>query len=234
MRDCSLALLVLAGTACGRVAPPQPAAPRTATTVTASQARTWDAVIDVFAERNIPIRTMERVSGFISTEQLGVNPSEAKEWADCGESNWSSGTRVNKEGKEVGDFRIGANRAIYNVLVRGDSGFSTVKTTVRWTLVGPKAKVTECSTSGVWEAEAEGDIKRRAEGHSNASGPISSPSQSPAQALPSGTKWVADANAKMYYSADCPMAMKIAPADRLYYSSETALQTAGFKRAERC
>jgi len=36
--------------------------------VTSSFGRAWDAVIDVFAEANTPIRTMERASGFIAAE----------------------------------------------------------------------------------------------------------------------------------------------------------------------
>ncbi len=79
---------------------------------------TWDAVIDMFAERNIPIRTIERASGIIATEQLSVGP-EGKVWPDCGRS--FSGTVL-------------PNYAIYNLLVRGDSSSSRVKATVRRSL----------------------------------------------------------------------------------------------------
>jgi hypothetical protein len=45
---------------------------REQTAVAASFGRTWDAVIDHFAERNISIRTMERSSGFIAAEPFRV------------------------------------------------------------------------------------------------------------------------------------------------------------------
>jgi hypothetical protein len=52
--------------------------------------------------------------------------------------------------------------------------------------------------------------------------------------VPPGMKWVADSKARRYYAIGCPAAAKIAAADRLYYGEESALQAAGFKRAEGC
>jgi len=40
----------------------------------------WSAIIETFAERTIPIANMEKVSGFIATEEIKF-PSE---YADCG------------------------------------------------------------------------------------------------------------------------------------------------------
>src|SRR4051812_31863741 len=141
IRTCCAALLLLTICACVpklELQPPAPAAPRTATEVQASQGRTWDAVIDVFAERNIPIRTMDRSSGFIATEQLRVDATDSlQQWADCGTSRWSNGNTKPKP--------IGTDQAIYNVLVRGDSSASTVKVTVRWTGQG-----INCSSKGIW------------------------------------------------------------------------------------
>ena len=151
----------------GKTTPPEPAAPRSATVVSASQGKTWDAVIDVFAERNIPIRNMERVSGLIVTEDLGVNNSDGTTWADCGRV---TGAWYEKPKRRSGDKKKGTpvapGHATYNVLVRGDSTRSTVKVTVRWTARGLKvdSPVVECSTLGVWEGETEMEIKNRAEG----------------------------------------------------------------------
>jgi hypothetical protein len=107
-------------------------------------------VIEVFAERNIPIRTMERASGFISTDPLGVDPQTGKAYADCG---------------TIMGMPIPADRATYNVLVRGDSAQSTVKVTVRFTQGGSAndPRLIECSTKGTWESEFEADVKQRAE-----------------------------------------------------------------------
>ena len=45
----------------------------------------WNAVVDVFSERNIPIKTIDRTSGLIATEQLSVASStDTGGWADCG------------------------------------------------------------------------------------------------------------------------------------------------------
>jgi hypothetical protein len=40
----------------------------------------WSAIIETFAERNIPITNMEKVSGFIATEEMKFE----SEYADCG------------------------------------------------------------------------------------------------------------------------------------------------------
>jgi hypothetical protein len=133
--------------ACVSYTLPDPPTPRDATVVDASMGRTWDTVIDLFAARTIPIRTIERASGLIVTDQLRVG-SEGHEWADCGKTS-----RVH--------YR--PNYATYNVLVRGDSVRSSVKTTVRWVYSDLKEKVIECSTSHVWERALEAEVKTRAE-----------------------------------------------------------------------
>jgi hypothetical protein len=146
------ALALLAAGACTPV-PPAPPEPREATPVGASFGRTWDAVIDVFAARNIPIKTIERVSGLIATDPMAVaRPGGGQSpYADCG---------------KVMGLAIPPDRATYNVLVRGDSSQSTVKVTVRWTQGGTPddPRLIECSTKGVWESEAEQAVKARAEG----------------------------------------------------------------------
>jgi hypothetical protein len=107
---------------------------------------TWDAVIDMFAARNIPIRTIERVSGIIATDQLSVG-DEGQSWAVCGDGNGTT---------------LSPNFAIYNVLVRGDSAKSRVMATVRWTL-GSASSDVECASTRVWERELESAVKARAE-----------------------------------------------------------------------
>jgi hypothetical protein len=148
MRRAALLGLPILLSACMQA--PGAVAPREATAVNVSAAKAWDAVIDQFAARNIPVRTMERVSGFISTDALSVG-REGLAWADCG--------------RAMG-VPLPPDRATYNVLVRGGDTASTVKVTVRWTQGGHgnDRTLVECSTKGVWEAEFEGDVKARAEG----------------------------------------------------------------------
>lgn len=135
------------------VQPPQ-SAPlvRTGTTVQSSFTKTWDAVIDLFADRNIPIRTIDRSSGLIATDVLSATGAD-KTWADCGSA---------MQGIVVPD------KATYNVLVRGDSSHSTVKVTVRWvgtaSSLGPSYTPVDCVSRGVWETEFEQAVTKKAEG----------------------------------------------------------------------
>jgi hypothetical protein len=130
--------------------PPPPPAPREAAPVSASAGQTWDAAIAVFAARSIPIRTIERASGLIVTDNLSLGP-EAKDWAVC------SGAGP------------GPNRGTYNVLVRGDSTSSIVKATVRWSVHVAQAADIECASTHEWERGFEDQIRQQAEQQSSAS-----------------------------------------------------------------
>lgn len=133
-------------------APSLAPAPRDGVDIEASVDAAWDAVIEQFAEVGVPIASMERASGFISTPNLNVPSSDpALAWADCGKN---------------GPSRIRPQRVSYNVLVRGDEQRSTVRVSARWQgttkSVGQWVSV-ECVSTGVWETRAESDVKRRAE-----------------------------------------------------------------------
>lgn len=52
--------------------------------------------------------------------------------------------------------------------------------------------------------------------------------------VPPGTNWVADSRNHTYFKVGCPATAKIAPADRLYYGNESALQSAGFRKSQEC
>lgn len=134
--------------ACYKYQPPPAPEPREATPVNASMGETWDAVIDLFATRIIPIRTIERVSGIIAADLLSVDSANGLKWADCG---------------RFGPRQISPNTAISNVLVRGDSASSTVRTTVRWSRRDLKEGDLECTSRYVWERALEQDVKERAE-----------------------------------------------------------------------
>jgi hypothetical protein len=154
-RLCCVFLLLAACT----YTPPGTVAPvRAPTPVQAPFTRAWNAVIDVFADRNIPIRTIDRASGFAATEALSVNSEDGKAWADCGATDGGP---------------LGPERATYNVLVRGDSTASTVRITVTWSTTvrladGRTPYGQDCTTRGVWEADVESKIKAIAEGQGRA------------------------------------------------------------------
>ncbi|HEV7705013.1 MAG TPA: hypothetical protein VGO46_12010 [Gemmatimonadaceae bacterium] len=145
-----LVTIYLAISGCSPV-PPAQVAPRTGTPVSASQSKTWEVVIELFSERNLPIKNMDRASGFIATDPLGV-PLEEQPGVDCG--------------KSVIHVPNPPRTATYSVFVRGDSTSSTVKAAVRWTSQSnDELKVLiECTTTGDWESAFERDVKTRVEG----------------------------------------------------------------------
>jgi hypothetical protein len=140
--------------ACIPSAPPAPPVPHEAMGVSASAAKTWDAVIDVFAAKNIPIKTLDHSSGFIAAEEMSVPAPEGRgtesPYADCG---------------SVAKMPQVPTHANYNIRVKGDSIRSTVQVTVLWKhVINPTSGSTiQCSTKGTWETDAETEIKRRAE-----------------------------------------------------------------------
>lgn len=134
-------LLVLVMAGCVASLPPAPTRPPTA--VAASFGATWNAVIDVFADRNIPIATIDRASGFIATEPLQVDGLDGEKWAVCATS--------------IG-MVIPARTATYNVLVRGDSTAATVRATVTW-----QNASASCVTKGTYESELETVVRALAE-----------------------------------------------------------------------
>jgi hypothetical protein len=70
-----LLALPISLSACIAPIAPAPAQPRQPTAVAASFGKTWDGVIDEFASRNIPIKAMDRASGFIATDALSASHS---------------------------------------------------------------------------------------------------------------------------------------------------------------
>ena len=165
----SLAALLYIGTSgCAFYAPPATPAPRTATPVGASFATTWDALIDVFAERHIQIRAVDRASGVLVAEPLLLRDSPDSA-ADCGRGKFLTLTPR-------------ATDAVWNVLVRGDSSTSTVKASVRFSRVdrgsiGTSAHTeaeatTDCESRGNWEATLEKSVKASAETRSHPNGAI--------------------------------------------------------------
>jgi len=141
-------ILLVAFVAC-KATPPTPLSPRSGVEVSAPFAKTWDAVIDVFATKNIPIKTMDRSSGFIATEEMrsGLYTSrDSLTYADCGRSM-------------MGMYQA-PTHANYNIRVKGDTTRSTVLVSVFWRQV--EGKYT-CTSKGAWEAETEHEIKAKAE-----------------------------------------------------------------------
>lgn len=121
--------------------------PVSAASVNASFGKTWNAVIDDLSQRTIPIKTLDRSSGFVAAEVSSVPMTELGTYTtNCG---------------GVMNAMLGASGpgvANYNIVVRGDSTASTVKVTLA-IIQGGK----QCVTKGSFETGMQDEIKARAE-----------------------------------------------------------------------
>lgn len=136
-------------TACYSYRPPAPPVPSTEIQVRASFARTWDAVIDLFAEQNISIATIERASGIIvaTPGYLGEPFEKVVSYADCG---------------SYAKIPYVASRVGYNVRVKGDSSRSTLRVNAVFQSANARA-LDGCNTKNVWENKIGAMIQQRAE-----------------------------------------------------------------------
>lgn len=157
MRRLLLAILP-ALAACLQYTPPAAPTPRSATVVAAPFARTWDAVIDVFAQQVITIETMERASGFIVASREGIawrtrtDSVAILRLADCGKG----GSRMSNV---VSAYLPTA--AKYNVLVRPAGDSSTVQVTLKFVRVTPGG-ASECTSTGRFESDFEARVRSAA------------------------------------------------------------------------
>lgn len=132
--------------ACSQVPPRTYPSPEPAT-ISASFERTWSAVIDHFAEKSVPIRTIEKASGIIVAEQLSVSSGYGQVIADCGMT-------------AVG-IPWDVLSASYNVRVQGDTVRSTIRVTA---MFRPEiASTYPCNSRGNYERELMDFVKARAE-----------------------------------------------------------------------
>lgn len=150
--------------ACMPPVPPARPTPRQPLRVSASFARTWNTLIDVFADHNIPIRAIDRASGFVSAEPVVLSADEAVRYADCGRPGGMGGQGggFRGEGSRASDGGYRASIGYYNVVVRGDESGATVRVTAKFT---SGESPVGCESRGLFESTIESDVRRRAEGH---------------------------------------------------------------------
>ncbi|MFH0992287.1 MAG: hypothetical protein V1799_19980 [bacterium] len=83
----ALFLLIFSLLGCSAFKPPKEYSFENKRTFLSDQDKVWSAVVEYFAEQNIPIKNMDKSSGFIATEYW-ISPSWVKGSmidADCGE-----------------------------------------------------------------------------------------------------------------------------------------------------
>jgi hypothetical protein len=115
--------------------------------VNASFDRTWAAVVDWFGQSSIPIKSMDRSSGLIRAEETGLD-TRNRPYATC---------------NQTGIAIVPPQRAILDVLVKGDSSRSSVVVTTHWIGYNSKGQRLSCVTTGKWEQEFESAVKDQAE-----------------------------------------------------------------------
>lgn len=116
--------------------------------VRASFAKTWDAVIDYFAEKNITIETIERASGIVVAAPGRIGSEEfGTKLADCG---------------SYANMRFAPSRVAYNVRVKGDSSRSSIRVNARFITAEPRI-VYDCASRGTLEETIVQTVKARAE-----------------------------------------------------------------------
>ena len=133
---------------------------REATAVGAPFARTWTAAVDVFAESNVPIETIDRSSGLlVPAQNLFLGGRADTTYADCGQKLEPLGGAVREPMARIAyEYRPIVPRGVrYNVRVNGDSLRSTVQVHAFYSNGGA------CVSKGKWEAQFEQAIKARAE-----------------------------------------------------------------------
>jgi hypothetical protein len=153
-----LAMMLVGVLMCACHTAPPTAAPRPATEIRASFGKTWDATIDVFGDRDLNIRTIDRSSGLIVPGDFlftSVKPDSALRYANCG--------------KFLGN-PIVPTIVHFNVVVRGDSSASTVLVRAFYDHSKPMnqsgdlaRQAGNCTSTGLFESDLEGKIATRAE-----------------------------------------------------------------------
>lgn len=148
MRKLSGVLVLLALAACAS-APVQRQFDRQVTIPGADFDAAWNAIVDIFGERNWTIANMEKASGFINSEWMDATNSRA--YVDCG----SPGMSIER-----------GRRGRFNLVLREAPGGDGVTLTVNTTWqaereFGGSYTAIECASTGELEAELQEEVRER-------------------------------------------------------------------------
>jgi hypothetical protein len=124
--------------------------------VDASFNRTWDAIVDLFARRQIPLRRLDRDSGLIATESVPVSGTLATNWAACRDTAGASASPPGGAPPPL-ETPVPPTHARYEIEIQGDSTQSTIRATAYWTAPTPA----DCTSNGTWEAAFEKEVRKQ-------------------------------------------------------------------------
>lgn len=169
------AIAIVAGlSGCFKYTPPSMRPIRSPSVIAAPFDSTWGAVISWFAERNIPIRTIEKASGIVVAEpsQFDIRNREAildakgkqrRETSGAGQLMFGPPLYADC-GQIAGLPPIDPSSAVFNVRVTGDAKSSTFQVNVRFAgtqFSDPKSAAAQCVSTGRWESEIEAFVRAR-------------------------------------------------------------------------
>ena len=129
---------------------PTTVVPRGGTPINAPVARTWDATLAVLEAQRFGLKSADRTSGLVETDQLEMPESvDGRELAECGRAI----------------IPLAPDRVSYAIRVSGDTRSSTILATARFGHSKPAAadSGTTCTSKGVLEASFEAAVKAKAE-----------------------------------------------------------------------
>lgn len=154
-----LAIVMLAGCMVGCFTMPKyipPSHPTVANTFTldASFETVWTAVIETFADLNIPIDNLEKASGLITTDWLSM-----KEYGDCGAFQ---GGLAGPDPK-----RVPAEEGKFNVFVKSEGEKVTMKINSIFRRQTASSTRFECASTGLLEQRMEELIRSKVFGRAS-------------------------------------------------------------------
>lgn len=162
-------LLIVSFAACAKpiILRPEPAPVLPPVPLTSSFDRTWDASVSWFAERNIPITTIEKASGVIMAElKNGLLPNRSSTAAKTKEASAKQSPPLYADCGTRDGVGYDPTGVIYNIRVTGDARKSTAQVNAKYTQDGSGVgnSFFVCSSTGKWESDVQAFIKSRAEG----------------------------------------------------------------------
>ena len=169
MRQSIVSFVVLAVTGCGPSGPSPAPAPveRAPMLVRAPFDRTWDATLDRLAEHGLPVRMIDRTSGFIATNVVRIAPPKAEPPARASVVRWTppDTTSPKADCTQPDGTTYDLTFASYSVRVHVDSAGSRVQVFATFSGARNETSMAKrpCRSLGVFETNLERAIKAKAE-----------------------------------------------------------------------
>ena len=147
--------------------PPPPNKVKNTAEIMAPYDAVWKAVVRVYADRNISIKTIEKVSGLVASEDMRLPMNEFLEYMNPGKYTVNEPYHIRPTGQILRTNlfveKMGSNKTLVRINLKG---------TVEWEASvqpypyykKPEFGVTECQSTGKLEADMFKEIQARVAG----------------------------------------------------------------------